>query len=865
MPEHILKRLRKWGLVVVPAFLVAAVITLGVRYVLKAPVTPWAAKVNQEESGDLSQAERILQEKQRSARRLFLDSILSIVQSYYVDEDRVLSRHLLDQALRALTEDKSFKLESRGDVSVLRYQGREITINTAYPYTYKKLLDDGLRISALLGNGPGKNKHDDRIWHDEGVFRFLNAMLGSLDPHSNLLDTMSYNELKQGTEGSFGGLGVVVGIRNNILTVIKPLPDSPAVRAGIRKHDRILKINNQVTWGHTLDSLVEYMRGAPGTQVNISLLRDGAQSPKEMLLRREIIRINSVESQLVSTEGTHVLHLLIESFSSRTAQEVKEVIRTAEKKTGKLLAGVIIDLRSNPGGLLDQAVRVSDLFLREGNIVSTRGRKVEVEKAVDGYTEYRHPLVVLINEDSASASEILAGALKDNDRAVVIGRPSFGKGSVQTIFELPGSQALKLTIARYYTPSGISIQNTGIHPNIWLQPVYKKSKNLNLLGRTRFQGERYLPNHLGAGRHGGRLSEGASLAARIMPSLDDGLLYGYYLMDKDKEGAEIEVNEDHELGIAVELFHSLRKHYGLPYPDGTRRAGHWMALLLDEVRQRTAAMNQQTAAWLHDNHGIDWSAGDDGPGRVLRKSWLRIDLEGEETLKVQGGKAVSVPWVVTNPLDRPVHHVSLYVSSPYTGLEPYEHLIGRIDGNEIRRGTLQFPVRPGEGEEDIALTVGLSVESKPTGEFKKTWLRVINQRAWSISSSISLVEEKGGRIAGRLEANESASVKIRLTNDGKEPSKGLIANLVNLAGSQISVSKERIPVSDLEPGQSSDIEINIRGGEKMVSSELLLGLELTSTELYTPLRHNLTLGSSPGGGRVAGEVDHSGKDNRLSH
>ncbi len=310
------------------------------------------------------------------------------------------------------------------------------------------------------------NEVDDK----ELIEAAIAGMLSSLDPHSGYLNAESLKQFKTSTSGQFGGLGMEVTQEQGFVKVITPLDDTPASRAGILAGDIITHLNGESVQGLTLAESVEQMRGKPGTKIKISVFREGVE-PFELTLKREIIKLRSVRSDIIGDVG----YIRITNFSGNTTSEltkqVRDMRRTATRDKKPLL-GFVLDLRNNPGGLLQQAITVTDAFLEQGEIVSTRGRNNSNSsraQARRGDITDGMPLVVLINNGSASASEIVAGALQDHKRAIIVGTQSFGKGSVQNIFGLrksPSEAAVKLTVQRYYTPSGTSIQGTGIKPDI---------------------------------------------------------------------------------------------------------------------------------------------------------------------------------------------------------------------------------------------------------------------------------------------------------------------------------------------------------------------------------------------------------------
>jgi carboxyl-terminal processing protease len=306
----------------------------------------------------------------------------------------------------------------------------------------------------------------------------IDGMMASLDPHSAYLTPELYRELQVDTRGSFGGLGIEITIRDDVLTIITPLEDTPAYRAGVKPGDQIIKIDDKLTKGMTLMEAVSLMRGPKGTSVNLTLRREGALDLVSAKIKREIIKVKSVkDAKLYQDKYGYVR---VTQFQEGTSRELADAIAALQEQApGKELEGLILDLRLNPGGLLNEAVKVSDLFLDAGLIVYTEGR-VENQRqrflAQNDGNEGDRAMVVLVDEGSASASEIVAGALQDHKRAVIVGTKTFGKGSVQTILPLDHESALRLTTARYYTPSGRSIQATGIEPDVFVDKTVRVAK-----------------------------------------------------------------------------------------------------------------------------------------------------------------------------------------------------------------------------------------------------------------------------------------------------------------------------------------------------------------------------------------------------
>lgn len=327
------------------------------------------------------------------------------------------------------------------------------------------------------------------------IYGGIKGMLRELDPHTNFLEPDIYKEFESETAGEFGGLGIEITVQDGILTVISPIEDTPAYNAGIKAGDKVVEIDGESTKGMTLVEAAQRMRGKKGSKVVLGIFRDGFERPKQFGIVRGTVKIHSVK---MTDLADGYVYIKLTSFIENSSKEMKKSLKKFSKKNKKV-SGMIIDLRRNPGGLLEQAVEISDMFLKKGTIVSTMGRnkkEKEVVFAKKSGTLGDFPVVVLVDEYSASASEILAGALQDNKRALIMGQKTFGKGSVQSVVKLGDGSGLKLTVARYYTPSGKSIQAEGITPDVTVEnfssEVLQKAKK----DRGRIKREKDIKGHL---------------------------------------------------------------------------------------------------------------------------------------------------------------------------------------------------------------------------------------------------------------------------------------------------------------------------------------------------------------------------------
>ena len=364
----------------------------------------------------------------------------------------------------------------------------------------------------------------------------IRGMLSGLDPHSTYLSPDEYNELRIGTSGEFGGLGIQVGMEDGFVKVISPIDDTPAYKAGLEAGDLIIRLDEKTVKGLTLNEAVKIMRGKPGTDIELTVVREGVDKPMTFVVTRDIIKVKSVKNRMLDPGYGYIR---ISNFQSRTAPQLLEAINDLKEENKENLKGLVLDLRNNPGGVLNAAAEVSDLFINKGKLVYTEGRidnshyeyNAKPGDILDGA-----PVVVLINGGSASASEIVAGALQDHRRAVVMGSKSFGKGSVQTIQELRSGGAVKITTARYFTPNGRSIQGAGITPDIILEKYKVTSADEDSITSIK---EQDLSNHISN------------------PTMSDEEIRQHEKDSEKKKGEKILASEDYQLHEALLLLKGL--------------------------------------------------------------------------------------------------------------------------------------------------------------------------------------------------------------------------------------------------------------------------------------------------------------------
>lgn len=350
---------------------------------------------------------------------------------------------------------------------ILGIRGKNFFAKTEDPYENLKIFSD---VLAIL-----QSSYVEEIDTKKLIYGSISGMLEVLDPHSTFMPPDVYKEMRIETKGTFGGLGIEITIKKGILTIVSPIEGTPAYRAGIKAGDKIIRINNEYTKNMTLMEAVKKMRGTPGTDVTITIFRKGLKKPWDITITREVIKVISIKNKMIEDRFGYIK---INQFQEKTGYDFKKILSTMEKENQ--IQGLVLDLRNNPGGLLDQAVMVADEFINSGLIVYTRGRREDQEMRFEAHQndkQHNYPIVVVVNGGSASGAEIVAGALQDHKIALVLGSPTFGKASVQTLIPLEDGSGLRLTTARYYTPNGRSIQAKGIIPDVEVLDDYIYVKN----------------------------------------------------------------------------------------------------------------------------------------------------------------------------------------------------------------------------------------------------------------------------------------------------------------------------------------------------------------------------------------------------
>ena len=734
---------------------------------------------------------------------------LKTIREKYVDPARVKPRDMFLSALNFVQRDVAQVIvlyeENAPEVTVrVEADERKFRVdNVQGPW------DVASRLREVFGFLQGKLRGTEVDLRDV-EYAACNGMLHTLDPHSVFLSPDAYKEMNVSTSGAFGGLGIVISIRDQQLTVMNPMPDTPAGRAGLKRLDRITKINAESTLNMPLDDAVKRLRGEPNTKVTIFVHRDGDggwQGSRPFELVREQIKVRSVESKLLDGD---VGYIRLKQFQQRSSAEVDEALQSFRQKA-PALKGLVLDLRGNPGGLLEQAARIADKWIREGVIVSTvgasEGREEKVARAEGNEPDY--PVIVLVNGSSASASEIVAGALKNQGRGIIVGQQTFGKGSVQLVFPDVTSEkaALKLTIAQYLTPGDVSIQGVGVTPDVELDPMTVDPLEMDLFVPHKSLRERDLSQHLSnnKARDGQKPTEVVRYA---LPQIERAAIR--------ERGSELDdqISLDFPIKFAREL--SLHVPAGQPR-EAEVRAAH------DFVAQTQKDETAKVAAEL-GKVGVDWA---DAPSAETGPSAKDLEVKVETDRPddtVAAGEPVTLKVTVKNTGKDPVYRLRALTKSDNAFLGQKELVFGKIAPGQSKTATAplgwcdvegrkigssapvaanapracKIPMDTATRADGIKVKFDAAGGHVPADAEIRTTVRGLERPLFSYAYQI--VDNRQGNGDGRVQRGEQLTMYVTVKNAGRGRSYETQANVRNLSGDGLFLHDGRFDLSNMQPG-----------------------------------------------------------------
>ncbi len=750
-------------------------------------------------------------EEMQSLKTLY--RTINLVQKRYIDATRIDARQMFVASMRSVQSQvaKVLVAETK-DTLTMRLDTKKKVFALKDIKTPWILLQRVKEVFEFLQEGV----NDEEVDLKEVEYAAINGMLQTLDPHSVFLDPDHYRDMKDKTQGKFGGLGIVISIRDGVLTIISPLSGTPADSAGLKAGDQIIKIGEVSTVNMALNDAVGFLRGDPGTAVVVHILRKGWEEPRPFEIVRAIVKVESIESHLLPGQ---VGYVQIKDFQSNTP---KDLLTRLNKWKKQKIKGLVLDLRGCPGGLLEAAIRLADCFLKEGVIVTTAGQgptERDVRRASDSGEEPTYPVVVLVNRGSASASEIVAGALKAHGRGLLVGERTFGKGSVQVLYDFHDGSALKLTTAQYLTPGDVSIQSVGVIPQVELLPMRADKEMLDLEVVEGYR-ESDLNHHF---ERAGKTSHLARSEKRlnylvVVPEKPDG-------EKQDESQKEIpKKDEKFRSDFAVDLARDLivrMAHQRVEKVDVKKLFSTLEAKATKEGQKLVSALNRL---------GIDWRVGHD-TGEKNLKAAAQLTLAGS----LEAGKESTLILTITNNGPGTYYQLLATSRSDFRPLDDRELAFGKLQPGETVARELTFKVprdalnriddvlwsfsdHQGKTGSPIALRFGVKALNRPRFAY-----------------SFQVVDQEGGNGDSRLQPGESVKIVVDVKNVGQGTALNTYVTLKGLSGKNLFMVRGREALKEIKPGEQRQgvFTFEIKPGFDKKEARFELGLADVDLRVYS--------------------------------
>lgn len=759
--------------------------------------------------------------KNQTSKLEILSKVLLQIKDNYVDPSRINPAKMmvygLDEIQNSIAEvvvdfDKP-KDDGPKNVTI-HANGKKKKFNLE---NVSSLWEMKLRLAEVFGFIQKNLKDNPDIKFNEVEYAIINGMLGTLDPHSNLLPPRNYEEMQTQTGGKFGGLGIVISIRDGQLTVISPIDGTPASRKGIKARDQIVRIGDVSTINMNLTEAVGMMRGQAGSPIDLWVLRKGWNEARKYTIVRAEIKIDSVDSQPL---GDKIGYVRIKNFQANTYSDLKKHLGKVKEKMGGM-QGLVLDMRDNPGGLLDQAIKVSDLFLNDGIIVSTVGvgnRLREKRSAKSRGTEEMYPIIVLLSAGSASASEIVAGAIQNHDRGIVLGDRSFGKGSVQVLYDFNDKSALKLTIAQYLTPGGISIQGRGIAPDIKVLPVGIEKDNIDL----------FLSKRIREGDLGQALTNNASAAGKNKFQF----IQYYEKPSKDKKDGydDGKFKEDYEIKLAQRLLTKSVNVYDRK---------KMLSVLQDELVKVSDAEYAKVKKEL-GKLKVDWTR---GPG--VKDAKLSVKTEVTNNNSVKAGEKMVMTVSATNNGTAALSQVKAISKADSGFLDDKEFVFGSLKPGETKTWPLTIEIPKDVSSRFDLVRLNFSdAENQYAAVNEVVSVNIEGADKPKFAFSYDITDTSGD---GVLSVDENVKLRVFVKNVGKRDSAETFVYLKSLAGKSIYLKKGRQKVDKILMGKTEIIEFEFDMKEAPKDKkfiELEVDVYDTTFREYTEKKFKLPFGPS---------------------
>ncbi len=733
-----------------------------------------------------------------------LNRVLLQLKDKYVEPERIQPSKMLVASLEAIQNNIAeivIAYDQKGDktppafidVSVgdktKRFDVRKIESLWEMSFRLKEIF---IFIEQNLDNDPDRKVQDIE-------YAAINGLLSTLDPHSNLLPPAQYDEMQTQTGGKFGGLGIVISIRDGALTVISPIDGTPASQKGIKAQDSIVRIGEESTVNMNLTEAVDMMRGDPGTDVDLWILRKGWAEARQFTLTRAVIKIESVDSHALANK---IGYVRIKNFQDNTTTDLMAHLKKLKESMGGL-QGVVLDMRDNPGGLLNQSIRVSDLFLNEGTIVSTVGdgnKLRETTSATKTGSEPDYPIIVLLNGGSASASEIVAGALQNNNRAVVLGDTSFGKGTVQILYEFPDHSALKLTVAQYLTPGGVSIQSRGIVPDLHTIPVHIRKNSVEMFLTQNNLREQDLDSHL------------VNTAERA----PDGQVSHIRFIDPDSqqeldEGEEppfVDPNvfkEDFEIKLAQQLLVATGTEWRRPAMlKGLQ--GELQKVYDREISNITAELKKL---------GVDWA---EGESKQKPNVDLKISTNQPKDTVVAGDK-ITLTAELTNRGTEPLYRVKGFTKSESPMLRDREFIFGKVMPGQTKKWSVEVTAPKDSSSRHDHIDIALSDADREFAGQYGIDIKINGLERPHFGFAYEIIDANGD---GILQKGEDVTFRVFVNNMGGADSDDTTVFLKNLSREAVYLhnGREKLGKVNVDERKSVDFSFTVKSPPKNDAIEL---------------------------------------------
>lgn len=801
--------------------MVAVVVLIAVYVTLWSP-TRGGLELDVERSVSVgNQIGGVVPPEMRSLKSLY--RTINLVQKRYIDATRIDSRAMFVSAMRAIQGQLAqILVREEGDQLVVRLDTLEKRFDLADVTTPWILLQRAKEVFSFLEAG----LVDEKVEFDKIEYAAINGMLQTLDPHSIFLDPDQYRDMKDKTQGKFGGLGIVISIRDGMLTVISPVKGTPAHLAGLKAGDQILKIGEASTINMSLNDAVSLLRGEPGTPITVHILRHGWSEPKPFKIVRAIVKVESLESHMLENR---VGYVQIKDFQSNTPKDLATQLTQFDHKG---IQGLVLDLRGCPGGLLESAIRISDLFLKEGVIVTTAGQgptERDVRRARDDGDEPEYPIVVLVNGGSASASEIVAGALKSHGRALLVGERTFGKGSVQVLYDFHDGAALKLTTAQYLTPGDVSIQSVGVTPQVELLPMRADEKVIDLQVERGYR-ESDLDHHFEQQKSESYNEKPDFILSYVLSLPQNMLRTGEEDVDGGLEDPlpdpDAPFEPDFEVKLAKDLISKMSRT-----SDSKVSTAHVIKLLEDKSERQERELVKALRKL-----DIDWSEGNSSSEPTISAK-VHFTPEGS----IVAGEEFKLTLEVTNQGKTPLYRVLALSESDFRPLDDRELAFGRIDpGTTVSRELkVKAPRDALDQTNDVLWSFRTSSEKKLEPIALRYHVQALKRPKFAYN--YQFVDSPEGNGDSVFQVGETIKMVVDLRNSGPGDSLETYVTLKSLSGKKLFMKKGRAALKKLrnEEQKRAIFEFEIKPDFEESDVHLELGIADVDLRVYSV--ENLTI------------------------